>query len=68
MKAAGPLNILEESPLLTSLDTLKTAPLNIRPILEELSRVLHADGSWSRAEVFQTGKILLEQKKRIIHV
>jgi len=35
----------------------------MRRVLEELSQVLQADKSWSRAEIFRAGKILLDRKE-----
>ena len=37
----------------------------MRKILEELSRVLHADASWSRADIFRAGEILLDRKNTL---
>jgi len=51
-----------DTPLLSSIQSLQTSPPNMRKILEELSQVLHADASWSRAEIFRAGEILLDRK------
>ena len=51
-----------DTPLLSAINSLQTARPNMRNMLEELSQLLHADGSWSRAEIFQAGEILLDRK------
>ena len=51
-----------DTPLLSSITSLQDSPVNIRPILEELSQILHADSSWSRADIFRAGEILLDRK------
>lgn len=50
------------TPLLSSIKSLRAHPANMRRILEELSQILHGDISWSRAEIFRAGEILLERK------
>ena len=52
-----------DSALLSRIESLQSASPSIREILEELSQVLHADSSWSRAEIFRAGEILLDRKK-----
>ncbi len=52
-----------DTPLLSSLKSLQASPADMRRILEELSQVLQADKSWSRAEIFRTGEILLDRKE-----
>ena len=52
-----------DAALLSSIESLQTASPGMREILEELSQVLHADRSWSRAEIFRAGEILLDRKK-----
>jgi methylmalonyl-CoA mutase cobalamin-binding subunit len=54
-----------DTPLLSSLKSLRASPLRMRHILEELSRILHADGSWSRAEIFQAGEFLMDRKNAL---
>jgi hypothetical protein len=51
-----------DTPLLSTIKSLQTSPPNMRKILEELSRMLHADASWSRADIFRAGEILLDGK------
>ena len=52
-----------DSALLSRIESLQSASPSLREILEELSQVLHADRSWSRAEIFRAGEILLDRKK-----
>jgi hypothetical protein len=54
-----------DTPLPSSIKSLQAAAPSMRNILEELSQVLHADGSWSRAEIFQAGGILLDHKNAL---
>ena len=51
-----------DTPLLSSLKSLHAHPADMRRIFEELSQVLHDDSSWSRAEIFRAGEILLDRK------
>ena len=52
-----------DSDLISRIKSLQAASPSMRGILEELSQVLHADSSWSRAEIFRAGEILLDRKK-----
>ena len=52
-----------DAPLLSSIKGLRGSPANMRSILAELSRVLHADSAWSRAEIFRAGELRLDWKK-----
>lgn len=56
---------VSDSPLLSSLQGLRASSSSMRSILEELSQVLHADSSWSRAEIHRAGEILLDRKKAL---
>ena len=51
-----------DSALLSGIKSLQASPHNMRPILEELSLILHGDRSWSRAEIFRAGEIMLDGK------
>ncbi|MEK6194040.1 MAG: cobalamin B12-binding domain-containing protein [Deltaproteobacteria bacterium] len=52
-----------DTPLISSIKSLQSSPADMRRILEELSQVLRADKSWSRAEIFRAGEILFDRKK-----
>jgi len=54
-----------DTPLLSLIKSVQTSRLSMRKILEELTRALHADSSWSRAEIFQAGEILLDRKNAL---
>ena len=58
--------IEKDSPLLASLKSLQTSQQSMRPILEEMSRMLHANASWSRAEIFRAGEILQDRKDAMV--
>ena len=51
-----------DTPLLSSIKSLHAHPANMRRILAELSQVLQGDDSWSRAEIFRAGEILMDRQ------
>ena len=51
-----------DTPLLSSLKSLHAHPTDMRLIFEDLSQVLQGDTSWSRAEIYRAGEILLDRK------